>query len=98
MSDVYSNKWGRDFAGILKAYEQDDKIGLVTGEVVKTKPFTVSIFSGDIILNPVVQEVFMTETLRNKRDRLGIKIGDKILVAPNEQEKVFYMIDLIIRE
>lgn len=98
MGETYSNKWGTDFASILKQFEHKNKIGAVTGKVVKPSPLTISILSGDVILNPEVQNVFITETLRKKRDRLEIRVGDIILIIPNEAEKVFYAIDVIFRE
>lgn len=99
MSETYSNKWGTDFASILKQFEQRDKIGAITGKIVKISPLTISIMSGDVILNSKVQHMFTTETLREKIDRRKqLMVGDTVLVIPNETEKVFYIIDVLFRE
>lgn len=94
MGQRYSGKWGTDFAGIIKGLEQTSKIGAITGSVVGLSPLTISIMSGDVILNSKVQNIFVTETLSRK----SLVQGDIVVIIPSESEKVFYVIDKVTRE
>lgn len=65
--EIYSNKWGTDFAGILKQFQQGSKIGVITGKVVGLVPLSISILSGEAIINSNVQNVYVTEKLTKER-------------------------------
>lgn len=67
MNKTYSDKWGTDFASILKRLEANTKIGVVTGRVVGLSPFSISLLSGDIIINSNVQNIYVSETLTKER-------------------------------
>lgn len=94
MMRIYSDSWGTEIAQLFKNLESDNKMGAITGRVVNTNPLVISIMSGEVLINSKIQNIYTTDELNKKT----LMVEDRVLLIPNESEKVFYVIDKIRKE